>query len=270
MIKSKSLDFCLLIPCYDNLDGLLFSLRSVTYYPDRFMVLIVDDGSVIPVTSASIRLGVKINFPLFILRNEVNQGITAALNSGLQWIEENEIASYVARLDCGDLCTPDRFYKQMDFMHSHPEVGLLGSWCVFEDRIKSFRYQYTTPTRDSEIKRALHFRNVFIHPTVVFETALLKKVGHYPTNFIHAEDYALFYKLIKITHSHILDEFLVICEINNKGISSKNRQDQLASRGRIVMEYGTSPLLKIVGILRLYALRLLPKRLVLPLRKLAR
>ena len=93
MIKSKSLDFCLLIPCYDNLDGLLFSLRSVTYYPDRFMVLIVDDGSVVPVTSASIRLGVKINFPLFILRNEVNQGIAAALNSGLQWIEENEMVA---------------------------------------------------------------------------------------------------------------------------------------------------------------------------------
>ena len=270
MIKGKSLDFCLLIPCYDNLDGLLFSLRSVSYYTDRFMVLIVDDGSAIPVTSTSIRLGVKINFPLFILRNEVNQGITAALNCGLQWIEENEIASYVARLDCGDLCTPDRFYKQMDFMHSHPEVGLLGSWCVFEDRIKSFRYQYTTPTRDSEIKRALHFRNVFIHPTVVFKTTLLKKVGHYPTNFIYAEDYALFYKLIKITHSHILDEFLVICEINNEGISLKNRQDQLASRGRIVMEFGTNPLLKIVGILRLYALRLLPKRLVLLARKLAR
>jgi glycosyltransferase involved in cell wall biosynthesis len=269
MIKSKSFDFCLLIPCYDNFDGLLLSLGTVVYHPDRFIVLVVDDGSAVPVTPASIKSGIKINFPLFVLRNEMNKGITAALNSGLKWIEEQGSANYIARLDCGDVCTPDRFHKQMDFMHNHPNVGLLGSWCVFENRTKSFRYQYKTPTGHSDIKRAMHFRNVFIHPTVIFETGLLKKVGYYPTDFIHAEDYAFFYQLIEITNSHILDEFLVVCEINDKGISLKNRQDQLASRGRIIMQYGTNPLLKIVGVLRIYALRLLPKRLVLFLRKLA-
>ena len=140
MIKSKPLDFCLLIPCYNNFDGLLLSLATIVYYPDRFMVLVVDDGSTVPVTPASIKSGININFPLFVLRNEVNKGITAALNSGLKWIEEQGAANYIARLDCGDLCAADRFYKQMDFMQSHPDVGLLGSWCVFEDRTKSFRY----------------------------------------------------------------------------------------------------------------------------------
>ncbi len=268
MIKSKPLDFCLLIPCYDNFDGLLLSLGTVVYYPDRFMVLVVDDGSTVPVTPASIKSGINIDFPLFVLRNEVNKGITAALNSGLKWIEEKGVANYVARLDCGDLCAPDRFYKQMDFMQKHPDIGLLGSWCVFEDRSKSFRYQYKTPTRHSQIKRAMHFRNVFIHPTVIFEASLSKKVGFYPTNFVHAEDYAFFYQLIEITGSHILDELLVVCEINDKGISLKNRQEQLASRGRIIMQHGTNPFLKIVGVLWVYALLLLPKRLVLHLRKL--
>jgi glycosyltransferase involved in cell wall biosynthesis len=268
MIKSKSLDFCLLIPCYDNFDGLLLSLGTVVYHPDRFIVLVVDDGSTVPVTPALIKSRIKINFPLFVLRNEVNKGITAALNNGLKWVEDQGSANYIARLDCGDLCAPDRFYKQMDFMHNHPNVGLLGSWCVFEDRSKSFRYQYKTPTIHSQIKKAMHFRNVFIHPTVIFETGLLKKVGYYPTDFIHAEDYAFFYHLIEITNSHILDELLVVCEINDKGISLKNRQEQLTSRGRIIKQYGTNPFLKIVGLLRIYALRLSPKRLVLWLRKL--
>lgn len=267
MIESKPLDFCLLIPCYGNFDGLLASLQSVVYYPDRFMVLVVDDGSDVPVTSASIELGIKIDFPLVVLRNEENEGITAALNNGLKWIEEQNAANFVARLDCGDLCAPDRFYKQMDFMRNHTDVGLLGSWCVFEDRTRSIRYQYKTPTRHSEIKKAMHFRNVFIHPTVIFEAGLLKKVGYYPTNFMHAEDYAFFYKLIKITRSHILDKFLVTCEINDRGISLKNRQEQLVSRGRVIRQYGTNSLLKFAGVLRVYALRILPKRLVLQLRK---
>jgi glycosyltransferase involved in cell wall biosynthesis len=268
MIKSKPLDFCLLIPCYDNFDGLLLSLGTVVYHPDRFIVLVVDDGSTVPVMPASIKSGIKIDFPVFVLRNEGNKGIADALNSGLKWIEETGVANYVARLDCGDLCTPDRFYKQMDFMQNHPDVGLLGSWCVFEDRTKSFRYEYRTPTRHSQIKRSMHFRNVFIHPTVIFDAGLSKKVGYYPTNFGHAEDYAFFYQLIQITDSHILDELLVVCEINEKGISLKNRREQLASRARIIMHYGTNPILKIVGVLRVYALRLLPKRLVLLLRKL--
>ena len=105
---------------------------------------------------------------------------------------------------------------------------------------------------------------------VIFETGLLKKVGNYPTNFTHAEDYAFFYQLIKITHSHILDEFLVVCEINHRGISLKNRQEQLTSRARIIMKYGTNPVLKIIGVLRIYALRLVPKRLLLQLRKLVK
>src|SRR5678815_2867273 len=111
MIERKPLDFCLLIPCYDNFDGLLASLQSVIYYRDQFMVLVVDDGSNVPVTSASIELGIKIDFPFVVLRNEENEGITAALNNGLKWIEEQNAADFVARLDCGDLCAPDRFYK---------------------------------------------------------------------------------------------------------------------------------------------------------------
>jgi len=268
MIKSKQFDFCLLIPCYNNFEGLLNSLATVVYHSDRFMALVVDDGSKIPVTPASIRSGIRIDFPVFVLRNERNKGITEALNSGLEWIVERDMTNYVARLDCGDLCTPDRFHKQIDFMRNHPDVGLIGSWCVFEDKAKSFRYPYKTPTDHRQIKRAMHFRNVFIHPTVIFDTGLSMKVGYYPTNFQYAEDYALFYQLTKITKSHILGEFLVTCEISDTGISGKNRQEQLISRARIVMHFGTSPLFKILGILRVYFLRLLPKKLLLRLRKL--
>src|SRR6185436_16964805 len=103
MTARQPLDFCLLIPCYNNLDGLLTSLQSVLYYPDRFMALVVDDGSKVPVTSASIELGIKIDFAVVILRNEVNEGIAAALNKGLKWIEEQTAAANVARLDCGDV-----------------------------------------------------------------------------------------------------------------------------------------------------------------------
>jgi glycosyltransferase involved in cell wall biosynthesis len=267
-ITDKQFDFCLLIPCYNNFKGLILSLKSVVYHPNGFMVVVVDDGSAVPVTLEAIKSEIEINYPLIIIRNEKNKGITDALNNGLSWIKENGKTKYIARLDCGDLCDSNRFYKQVDYLDNHPDTGLLGSWCMFEDKKSSFRYQYTTPTDHEQIKKAMYFRNVFIHPTVIFKTSLLNKAGFYPNEFMHAEDFALFWKLIKITHSHILNEFLVTCEINKEGISLKNRRDQLSSRSRVVARYGTNSLFKISGMLRIKALSIVPKQLLLRLRKL--
>jgi glycosyltransferase involved in cell wall biosynthesis len=269
MIKNKPPDFCLLIPCYNNFKGLLLSLNSVYYYSDRFIILIVDDGSETPVTVSRIKSAMQNDYSVFVLRTETNSGITSALNNGLKWIEENQIANYVARLDCGDICRRDRFYKQMNYLIQHPNVGLLGSWCIFKNEASSFSYQYKTPIEHRQIKRAMYFRNLFIHPTVIFKMDLVKMVGYYPHNFVYTEDYALFWQLLKIGPSHILNEFLVTCELNDDGISLKNRKQQLINRGKTISHYGTSPLLKLAGLLRLYALLLLPQGFLLFFRKMA-
>jgi glycosyltransferase involved in cell wall biosynthesis len=46
-----------------------------------------------------------------------------ALNYGLQY------CSYelVARMDSDDICMPDRFEKQIDFIQRHDEIALVGS-----------------------------------------------------------------------------------------------------------------------------------------------
>ena len=52
--KEQELDFCLLIPCYNNKAGLMHSLTSVKYPPNRFLVLVVDDGSAEPINEKEI------------------------------------------------------------------------------------------------------------------------------------------------------------------------------------------------------------------------
>ncbi len=262
-MEDKQPDFCLLIPCYNNFEGLILSLKTVFYKAGHFEVVVVDDGSTIAVTNETIQSEIGIDYPVTVLRNEKNKGITDSLNLGLQWIEQYRHVQYIARLDCGDLCDSSRFYKQVDYMNKHPDIGLLGSWCIFEDKGSSFRYYYKTPIDHERIRKTMHFRNVFIHPTVIFRTSLLQKTGYYPSNFMYSEDYAFFWELIKTKPSHILGEFLVICEINKEGISFKNRQNQLAGRARVISKYGTNPLLRIIGMLRIKALSIIPKRLVL-------
>jgi glycosyltransferase involved in cell wall biosynthesis len=263
---NNQLDFSILIPCYNNFDGLLLAIRSIHYHPDRFIIVVIDDGSTIPISINLISDKINPHYKIIIFRNKINSGITNALNIGLHWIQTNNKSKYIARLDCGDICDEERFFKQLAYMENNPDVGLLGSWCIFEDKKKKYRYHYKTPAIDKKIHRAMHFKNVFIHPTVLFRAALLEKAGYYPVNFLYAEDYAFFWQLIKIRSCHIIEEYLMTCEINESGISLSNRRRQLYSRMRVVAAYGTNIILQFVGIMKLCVIYLAPKSFVLALK----
>jgi glycosyltransferase involved in cell wall biosynthesis len=268
MKRFSNIDFCLVIPCYNNFDGLIDSLKSVIYQQDKFLVVIIDDGSKEAVTEE--RLGQALDNnkkPLVLLKNEKNLGITATLNKGLSWIEENVDTGLIARLDCGDICAPERFLLQVQYMNDHKEIGLTGSWCLFEDRKTLEKFSYKTPVLHEDILKAMHFRNVFIHPTVMFRKSLLNQIGYYPEGFELAEDYAFFWKMIKLQRSFVFDRFLVICEINKSGLSYKNKGKQLFARWRVVKTFGSNLALKITACIRLIFLFLLPKGLILQFKK---
>jgi glycosyltransferase involved in cell wall biosynthesis len=230
-------------------------------------VLVVDDGSDEPVSLERIKSEMTAEKPLVVLQNEKNTGITAALNKGLAWISENTNAKYIARLDCGDICHPERFTIQVQYMNDHQDVGLIGSWCSIIDKEISFSYSYKTSTQHVDICKEMYYRNVFMHATVMFRTSLLKKTGYYPLNFEYAEDYAFFWMLIKTSQSFVHNKFLVICELNKEGLSYQNRGKQLKARWRVVKTFGTNKLMRFNAFIRLLLLFFLPKRLLLRLKK---
>src|ERR1700748_403577 len=104
----------------------------------------------------------------------------------------------------------------------------------------------------------MHFRNLFIHPTVMWRRDERSKGEIYPSNFPHAEDYGFFYEIINKGHAAIIPEDLVICEINPKGLSLYFRQEQLKSRMQVVRQYGKNRLYSLIGVLKLWVLLLIP------------
>ena len=263
----EEIDFCLLIPCYNNFNGLIVSLNSVVYPTGNFLILVVDDGSKETVTAERVNEEIEKNIPVIVLQNEKNLGITASLNKGLSWMEENTDAKYIARLDCGDICREERFAMQVQHLDANPDTGLVGSWCRIIDEETSFDYSYKTPVQHEEIKKAMYFRNVFMHATVMFRTSLLKRTGYYPTGFEYAEDYAFFWKLINISQSFVIDKFLVTCELNKRGISYKNKSKQLVARGKVIGTFGPNLVLRIIAYVRLAILFILPKGITLQFKK---
>jgi len=264
----SKIDFYLLIPFFNNLPGLLHSLQSVEYDAAKYTVVIVDDGSAEPIARTVLNKHISPDTKIEIIRLPQNRGITIALNTGLQWILQQKNADFIARLDCGDTCTGDRFYKQVAFLKQHPNINLVGSWCIFKDFSTNVAYRYITPTRHKKITRSMHFRNIFIHPTVMFRCEAMRGSDLYPENYPDAEDYGFFYQLLMEGECAIIPEYLVTCEINHKGISLSSRKKQLKSRIKVVKEYGKNRVLRYLGVFKLRLLLIIPYNVIFTIKKL--
>jgi glycosyltransferase involved in cell wall biosynthesis len=257
-----SLDFYLLIPYYDNLRGLIRSVQSVRYDPTRYSLLIIDDGSTERLQYSDLEPYLSDGPAVSIINLPGNGGITKALNAGLQWLGGRNDFRFVARLDCGDLCAPERFALQVEFLDHHPEIDLVGSWCIFSNFSSGSSFQYRTPTEHKKIARSMYFRNIFIHPTVMWRASAAQQTAVYPEKFPFAEDYGFFYEIISKGQAAVLPETLVICEINPEGLSIKFRKQQLRSRSKVVKVYGKNKVLSIIGMLKLWLLRVIPYKWV--------
>jgi glycosyltransferase involved in cell wall biosynthesis len=254
------LDFMLVIPFYNNVPGLRQSVASVVYDPLRYGLLIVDDGSSQRLELHDISDVIPDAVEVHIIRLAQNGGITKALNAGLEWLRERGHCRYVARLDCGDLCSTDRFTHQVQFMNGHADVDLVGSWVIFKNFTTNSGFIYQTPVTHERIVRGMHFRNLFIHPAIMWRMSVMDKVAGYRTEFPHAEDYGFCYEIVKNGRVAVLPEPLVICAIDPAGLSLKNRRQQLRSRINVVRTFSSDSLLRFLGIVKCRILLNMPYR----------
>jgi glycosyltransferase involved in cell wall biosynthesis len=267
MNNTKAIDFVLLIPCYNNNKGLIHSLKSVCYPKEKCEILIVDDGSD-PFISAQELMEKLPALTVKVIRIDKNKGIVNALNVGLNTIKSRIDIKYIARLDAGDICHPERFKKQVDFLNTHPEIALLSSWATFYNLTRKVGYSYTTQISHSAILKEMHYKCSFIHPAVMFRSEVLNTIGVYPTEFPHAEDYAFFWEIIQSYKGAIIPEKLVEIDFSEYSVSSKNYNKQLNSRKKVVKRFGDQLFHKLIGLLLLQIKQILPATLIQKIKQL--
>ncbi|MFD2247687.1 glycosyltransferase [Pontibacter ruber] len=254
-------DIVVLIPHYNNPAGLENSLRSIEA-PFPVDVLVVDDGSAVKPDEAKLYQLFSESLSLHFLYNPENEGIENTLNNGLKYIQEHMQNKYVARLDCGDTCAPTRLIKQKQYLDSHPDVYLIGSWVEFVNEQGKKIYVYRAPANHDDIINNMYLKCSFIHPSVMFRTAALHEIGLYPLNYKAAEDYAFFFRFTQKYKTHIIPEVLTYCEINPNGISHTKRTIQLKSKIRILLDNRTASPFFVLGLIRNIVLRALPYSVV--------
>jgi glycosyltransferase involved in cell wall biosynthesis len=115
-------------------------------------------------------------------------GRPAALN--LAW--RNARSEFIANLDADDLAEPDRIEKQLGFLSSHSEVGLLGTaWKRFLGDDRGWFITVRPPLTSRELRQALIRRYPFYHSSTMFTRAALEAVGGYNERFRVCLDYEI-------------------------------------------------------------------------------
>lgn len=134
----------------------------------------------------------KNKLPLKIYPLEVNVGLGNALNFGLKKCQ----FEIVFRMDTDDICLPNRFEKQIEYITNNPDILLLGSATEeFDENMEnSFGYR-TNPTEHNAIVNYAKKRSPFNHMTVAFKKDAVLSVGGYQ-HHLFMEDYNLWIRMI--------------------------------------------------------------------------
>lgn len=156
------------------------------------------------------------------LINEQNLGVAGTLNRGI----EHAKGEYIARIDADDIAMPQRFEKQVAFMDTHPDVGVCGSHIrIFEEDGTERDYIYSET--DVELRVDMLFNSGFAHPAVMIRKSVLDKEKlFYNIEFEKAEDYRMWYDVMKVSKGHNLQEPLLRYRHHQSQVTKTNVKEQ--------------------------------------------
>lgn len=186
--------FSLLLSLYNKenpyfLSECLKSIETNSHLPEQ--IVIVFDGPIGKELEEIVN-NYAVRLPIDIVPINKNVGLGPALNYGLKFCK-NEM---VLRMDTDDICMPDRFAKQIDFLKLHPSIGLMGGAIQeYDESMNESKGIRFSKCQHKEIVEYAKKRNPFNHMTVAFRKSLVEQVGGYQHHHL-MEDYNLWLRMI--------------------------------------------------------------------------
>jgi len=151
-----------------------------------------------------------------VIIHQENSGLTRALNRGLGIAN----GKFIARIDAGDICMPDRLFKQKKFLDDNLEVVLVGSNALLIDEngneIGKAKYPVT---HNGLVENLENFRSVFPHSSIFFRKEVIIREGGYNENFTRSQDYDLYLRLSEKYLLAGVDDYMVKLRYNPDSMS---------------------------------------------------
>ncbi len=143
----------------------------------------------------------------------------------------------LAIMDADDLCMPTRLEKQVAFLESHPELGLVASYYAQVDsRNQPLKTVKSLPSDPAALKNLLLTDNPICHGTVMMRRPVLESAGGYRESFPAAVDYELYLRVLDRYQMGIIPEVLYQYRVHGHSMSS-GRLVQLQMKSLAQMLY---------------------------------
>jgi len=156
-------------------------------------------------------------------------------NRGIEYAKTNLIAV----LDSDDIAEPDRLEKQVAYLNSHPEVGVLGAQLhLIDSEGRTIGYRHY-PTGPDVIAETMKLFNPIGQPSVMYRKSLVKSMGGYNyTRYSVNSDYELWCRLasngVKLAN---LKEVLVRYRIHPMGMKTTKLREVVKATIDIKQKY---------------------------------
>lgn len=133
---------------------------------------------------------------------------------------------YIAIMDADDAALPERLQLEVEFMESHPRVGLLGAAVQWINAAGQPLYIGRVPTEDRQLRTAMAFHCPFWQPTVLLRKEAFVRSGGYRDAFAPAEDYDLWLRVTEEYECANLGEVVLKYRIHPQQVSIQRKKQQ--------------------------------------------
>ena len=168
----------------EQLEAAIQSVLKQTFTDFEF--IIYNDGSD-EETSARLQKYIDVDKRIRLIEDEVNRGRAYSLNACIDVAK----GKYLARMDDDDICDPDRFMVQYDYLERHKDIALVGcnAKLIDDKGVWGIRQMPEYPDEKSFLR----------FPTVMIRREVLEATNGYNASkeTLRCEDYELFMRLWK-------------------------------------------------------------------------
>lgn len=192
-------------------------------------IVIVFDGIITPELEEMVIQYTSI-LPIKIIRLPKNVGLGKALNEGLKHCSYN----WIFRMDTDDICLPERFEKQVEFIKQHSDVVLFsGHIAEFSDDKTIITGYRKVPIGDKNIRKYALSRSPFNHMTVAFRKDIIEAVGGYQ-HHLFLEDYNLWLRVIAQEYEvGNIDEVLLLARAGSNMVARRRGMNYIKGEWKL-------------------------------------